>query len=178
MDMHGAVELLNQNNGAVKGYVPRATPGGKVELVLWYKSTRVNRRKSDGTETPNRWNPKIMVQNIPVPQHIQQAMIDGLPPERRREARERYAVLVKRLLTDMQQVKAMFGRYTPPASIAEEIRQASWKFGDPTLLKRIENVEPSAVETYAAFLMGDTAAKQREQDRNKVTVDWHGHYNT
>ena len=177
MDVRGAKELLDRNGGELRGVVPRATPGGEVEFVPWHQSTRVNRRRSDGSETPNRWNPKVMVQNIPVPQPVLQAMIDGLPPERRREARERYEVLVKRLLTEMRQIKKLYGKYVPPASIAEEIRQAAWRFGDPALLNRIENVEPAAVEVYASYLMQDTASKQKEQDRRKVASDWHGHYN-
>lgn len=177
MNLRGAKELLDRNGGMVKGYVPRATPGGKVELVPWHKSTRVNRVKSDGSETPNRWNAKVVMQNVPVPYEMQQKMIEGLPPMIRREARERYDALVKRLLKDMQHIKLVTGKYVPPASIAEEIRQASWRFGDPTLLKRIENVEPAAVEVYASYLLMDAANRQKIKDKRKVALDWHGHYN-
>jgi hypothetical protein len=112
-----------------------------------------------------------------MPQWAYQKLVEGLPPEIRREARERYEVLVKRLLTEMQQIKKLYGKYVPPASIAEEIQAASWRFGDPTLLKRIENVEPSAVEVYASYLMMDVANRQKEKDKRKVATDWHGHYN-
>jgi hypothetical protein len=61
--------------------------------------------------------------------------------------------------------------------VAKQITQLGWSEGRADLLKRIENVEPEAVEIYAAFLMRDAAAKQKEADEKKVTLDWHGHDN-
>ena len=187
-----ARRLLEAGGGAVRGYLVRATPRGKVELVPWYRSTRVNRRLPDGRETPNRWNPKLVPKAVetrdglavrvvsgavPVPEEMRLRMLEGLPPERRREARERYEALLKRLMDDMLRVKALVGRYVPPDSIAERIRYVAWRTGDPKLLERIEQVEPEAVRVYAAFLMEDAAAKQKEVDAKKVALDWHGHYN-
>lgn len=171
-----AERLFKAGGGKVRGYVPRASPGGSVELVPWHESTRINEKLKDGTETPNEWNARVLAET-PVPEHMQRAMFEGLEPTRRREAQQRYDALVRRLLRQMQQVKQVLGKALIPESIADQIRHVAWIEGDPGLMERIERAEPAAIETYAKFLMQDTAMKQREKDRKKVVLDWHGHYN-
>lgn len=172
-----AEELLKAGGGKARGYVPRATPGGTVELVPWHRSTRINKRLSDGTETPNEWNARLLA-TTPVPATMQRAMFEGLEPTRRREASERYDALVRRLLSEMRKVKQVLGKAVVPESVAAQIRHVSWIEGDPGLLDRIEQVEPAAIETYAKFLMQDAASRQRAKDQKKVVLDWHGHDNT
>lgn len=168
-----AKALMEAGGGQVRGYVPVAAPGGKVDLVPWTKAPRVTPRKG-----PTRWNPKVMVQNIPVPEHVQKAMLEGLPPEIRRTPRERYKVLVTRLVHDAMKAKREFGRVIWPKSIEDEIRRLSWLEGDPTLLQRIENGATEAIEKFAGSLMENAARNQRAKDQHKVALDWHGHYNT
>jgi hypothetical protein len=156
-----SAKLLERNGGVVKGYVPRYEPGGKVRLVHWRNSARPRDKWPEPTE---------------IPTHILSKLMD-VPKPKSRTPRERMEPLVQNLLDQAAKSKAAFGYVAWPKSIAEEIKALGWKLGDPDLLKKTENAEVEAIRTYAGWLMVETAQKQREQDRKKVTLDWSGHYN-
>ena len=158
--------MLEEGGGQVRGYVPEFDLiTGKQRLVHW-KDAAIG---PDGKSA----NPRVFT-TTRIPKEL---FLEGIPPIQRRSARQRYQALVQSLLAEMQRVKAVLGRVELPASIREQVARAAWMEGDPTLPSRIERAEPEAVEIYAAFLMRDVAAKQKEKDQKKVALDWHGHYN-
>ncbi len=161
--------------GPVRGHVLRSEPGGKVSLVPWQQGARV---PVNGRSGPERWNPRVIVQNVPVPEAARQQMLAGLPAERRRESRERYHVLVTRLIADGMRLKEQYGRVIFPKSIQDEIKRLAWLEADPTLPQRIERGATEAIEKYAGFLMGKAAHQQRDKDRKTTARDWHGFDNT
>lgn len=163
-------EAFLKERGAVRGYVLRGETGGKVSLV---PQARAARRPRGGRI---RWNPKVM-QNVPVPEAAKQAMLAGLPAERRRESRERYHALVTRLIAEALRYKEQYGKVLYPASVMEEIKRLAWLEGDPTLPERIQRGSTEAIEKYAGYLMNKAAHQQRDKDRKLSTRDWHGHYN-
>lgn len=167
-------EAFLRERGQVRGMVLRSEAGGKVSLVPWKKAARVPVRGSRG---PERWNPRVMVQNVPVPEAAKQQMLAGLPAERRRESRERYHALVTRLIAEALKYKEQYGKVLYPASVMEEIKRLAWLEGDPTLPERIQRGSTDAIEKYAGYLMNKAAHQQRDKDRKLSTRDWHGHYN-
>lgn len=160
-------KILKDAGGQVRGFVPqveitdRATRKKRARLVPWYDAASTGKKQ---------WETGVIPEDVI-------ASFQSKVPLVRREAQQRYDELVRRLLGDMRQVKAVLGRYEIPASIRKQLAELAWKEGHPNLVKRIEEVEPAAVEVYAKFLMRDAAAKQREKDAGKLTLDWHGHYN-
>lgn len=122
-----------------------------------------------GQKRRKRWNPKVMVQNVEVPQAMVEQMQAQLPPVIRREPRERLKVLVQRMVEDAMRSKRQFGYVRWPASVEKELRAVGWREGEPDLVGKIEEA--------AARLMEVAANRQRMSDQRKATLDWHGHYN-
>src|SRR5688572_612004 len=89
----------------VKGYIPAADKDG-VKLIHW-------------TEAANRAgkpNPKVFAPAEAIPQHVFEDMQASLPAPVRRTSRERYQVLVGRLLEVGRASQAVAGRPVWPAS--------------------------------------------------------------
>lgn len=157
-------EMLARGGGQVRGYVPEFDlVTGKQRLVHWTQAPL--------DRTGKRLNRRVF-KTVRVPE----AIFD-LPPIQRRSAQQKYEDLVRKLLDEMRRAKMALGRAEVPTSVRDQIQRAAWLEGDPTLLDRIEQAEPEAIEIYASFLMRDVANKQREKDQKKVALDWHGHYN-
>lgn len=185
MNANGAVVLQGTaveevlKRGPVRGHVLRGEPGGKVSLVPWYLSARV---PAQGTSGPETWNPRLFVQNVPVPEHARQQMIQGLPSEIRRTPRERKRALVMRLIEDVRRAHVAqaqgLATATFPKSIADDITQAGWVVGVPNLLHACSQGQPWALSVYADHLMLKAAGQQKVKDAKRSTIDWHGHDNS
>lgn len=186
MDDKGAVKLtprakalFEKGEGQVRGYVPVAKPGGEVDLLHWSQAPRVTPKNAlpdpfDGSRS--QWNPKVIQQNIPVPQHVQERMAAGIPKQVTRAPSERYQILVKQLVDECRKSKKLHGRVIFPKSIEEEIHKLGWLAGVPNLRSRIENLEIDAIESYADWLTLRAAGQQRRKDYKRTVTDHPGHY--
>lgn len=127
-------------------------------LLPWQRSTLVG-RSGTGPRDSRR---------VPVSDAAMKAALTAdLPPVVRREARERYRVLVNRLYADGLRSYELFGYPVWPKSIADELRAFGWKEGNPDLWGQVETLARRYVE--------QGAHKQRESDQRKTTLDYHGH---
>lgn len=117
-----------------------------------------------GSVTPDR---KWRRLPSPSPEQMKAELSRDLPPVVRREARERYKVLVNRLFADGMKSYETFGYPVWPKSIQEELRVLGWKTGNPDLRGQVEALAKKYIE--------EGARKQRAKDAHKTALDWHGH---
>jgi len=116
-----------------------------------------------------RWNREHRPnQTYRVPDSVVAKMHEGLPPVIRRTPRQRYKVLVDRLVQDGLKSYKAVGYPVWPKSIQDELKTLGWKEGDPRLYEQVEALATKMI------VAGEN--KQREKDARKVTRDWHGHF--
>jgi hypothetical protein len=153
----------------IRGFIPQVQRRGHdlsertVRLIPWHQSARISENGG-----PERWNPRVFAEASPVPRHMVEQMQAGLPPMIRRTSRERYQVLIDRLVADGLRSYRIHGYPVWPKSIADELRIAGWKEGDPDLWGQ--------VEALAKRFIVKAEHKQKESDRHKVVSDWHSHF--
>lgn len=143
----------------VRGMVPIVQASGQnldqreLQLVPWQRSARPK----------GRWNLK----DTPIPQDMVRRMHEGLPPIIRRTPRERYKVLIDRLVADGLKSYRAYGYPVWPKSVQDDLKALGWKEGDPRLYEQVEALARKYIE--------EGAQKQRAKDARKSTLDWHGH---
>lgn len=103
----------------------------------------------------------------PSPEQMKAELTKDLPPVVRREARERFKVLVNRLYEDGLKTYQAHGYPVWPKSIQDELAVLGWQIGNPDLRGQVEALARKYVE--------EGARKQREKDQKKSVLDWHGH---
>jgi len=147
----------------VKGYIPAVEVSGqdldKVEpkLIPWQDAARIGK--------DNRPNPRVFAPAEAIPQHVFE---EGLPTVVRRTARQRYEVLVKRLLEAGRMSEAKAGRPVWPESMQRVLDSQGFKRGDTDL--------HAQVYALAKHYIVKAENQQRAKDRKKVVLDWHGHH--
>ena len=142
----------------VRGVVGAADEG-KARLISWRDGARYNKARG------RYWNPEV---SRPSPAgHLVAKLNEGLPAVVRRTPRQRYDVLLQRLVQDGLKSYKAFGRVEWPKSIQDELRVLGWKDGDPNFWGQAEALARKFIEEGANI--------QRAKDQRKVTLDWHGH---
>jgi hypothetical protein len=125
----------------------------------------------------NRTNRELIKrENAQIPRLIQQ-LYEGLPPMIRRTPRARYESLVGQLTEFALDSIRATGQVHWPKSIENELKALGWKDGDPRL-DRIGTLDGAKrqIEDLAHKYITDYSNKQREKDRHKTALDYHGHY--
>jgi len=143
----------------VRGMVPIVQASGhdlterELQLVPWQRSARPN----------GKWR----LPETPVPTDMVQRMHAGLPPVIRRTARERYKVLIDRLVADGMKTYRAYGYPVWPKSVQDDLKALGWKEGDPRFYDQVEALARKYIE--------EGANKQREKDAKVTSREWHGH---
>ncbi len=132
----------------------------EVKLIPWTDAARV------GPE--NKPNPKVFGKAEPIPQHVFEEWERGLPTPVRRTARQRYDVLVKRLLETGRETQARAGYPLWPESVQVVLDSLGFSRQNKDL--------NAQVYALAKHYIVKSENQQREKDSHKTVRDFHGHY--
>ncbi len=147
----------------VKGYIPAVDVSGpnldkqETKLIPWQDAARIGK--------DNRPNPRVFAPPEAIPRHIFE---DGLPPIVRRTARQRYEVLVNRLLEVGRMSQAKAGYPVWPESMQRVLDNQGYARTNTDL--------HGQVYALAKHYIVKSENQQRAKDRKKVVLDWHGHH--
>ena len=149
--------------GPIRGYVPTVSYKGRA--LRERELTLVPQDRADKVVGEKRWNPRAMAPE-PVPDQLLRQLRD-VPAMPRREPRERFKVLVAKLVQDALPSYRRLGYPVWPVSVQQELKALGWREGDPKLWEQVESLARSYIERGARM--------QAEQDSHKVSRGWHGH---
>ena len=150
--------------GPIRGYVPTVSRYGRdlrereLTLVPQGRSAKVVGQK--------RWNPQA-VANEPTQEQLVRQLKEDLPALPRREAPERFRVLIQKLVKDALPSYRRLGYPVWPSSVQAELTALGWKQGDPKLWEQVESL--------ARYYIERGARMQKEQDDRQTSIGWHGH---
>ena len=143
---------------------------GTPRLIPWQKAAR----QGPGPGR-NQWG-KDQGRVFRVPEEQVARMQANLPAIVRREPKARYRSMLERISEEALRNYRATGHIHWPQSAWDELKTVAWKTGDPHLTdlggeeqlrKQIEALTRHIVET------GEM--KQKEKNRKKVVLDYHGH---
>lgn len=163
MDERGAVRL--RPGETVQGYIPAVDLSGpnfekrEDKLIHWKEAVQTPGRKMAPGEA-------VQGTGEPVPQHVFEAMKSGLPAPVRRTARQRYDVLVKRLLEIGRQNTVNGQVYWP---------QSMQRILDLQGVKSSADVHQQVYALARHFIV-KAENQQRASDMKKSVLDWHGSF--
>lgn len=105
------------------------------------------------------------------------ALETGLPAVRRRSHQERFRSMFNRLADHALACYKATGRVEWPTSIMRELQELAWKEGDPSLTDfgGMDHVYKQ-IEALTRMYTVKGANQQKEKDKKKSALDWHGHY--
>jgi hypothetical protein len=150
---------------SVQGFIPAtevdidADTVGETNLIPWTESAYIG--------DDNDPNPKVFG-DVAVPQNVVQTMAQGLPAPTRRTSRQRYEVLVRRLMAAGRESVGLFGYPVWPASIQRVLSELGFKPDDVDL--------NAQVYALAKHYIVKAENQQRASNAKKVTLDYHGHF--
>ena len=150
--------------GPIRGYVPTVSRYGRD--LQERELTLVPQERSAKVVGQKRWNPNARA-NEPVPDQLVRQLKENLPPMPRREPRERYRVLIQKLVQDALPSYRRLGYPVWPYSVQQELKALGWKEGDPKLWEQVESL--------ARYYIERGARMQKEQDDRQTSIGWHGH---
>jgi len=149
--------------GPIRGYVPTVSYKGRD--LRERELTLVPQGQASKVVGQRRWNPRAMAPE-PVPEQLIRQLKD-VPAMPRREARERFKVLVQKLVQDALPSYRRLGYPVWPSSVQAELTALGWKQGDPKLWEQVESL--------ARYYIERGARMQKEQDDRQTSIGWHGH---
>jgi hypothetical protein len=150
---------------SVQGFIPAtevdidADTVGETNLIPWTESAYIG--------DDNDPNPKVFG-DVAVPQNVVDVMQQDLPAPVRRTARQRYEVLVRRLMDAGRASVIQNGYPVWPTSIQRVLDELGFKRNNTDL--------NSQVYALAKHYIVKAENQQRQKDGKKVVRDWHGHF--
>ena len=134
----------------------------EMKVIPWHKSAFLGK----GPTSQQKKNPEVWGTSA-VPQAVVDQMHEGLPAPVRRSARERYEVLVRRLMETARATKQAYGYVRWPTSVQTVL---------DSLGVKATASEREQVYALARHYIVKAENQQKRKDARKVTNDWHGHY--
>jgi len=150
--------------GPIRGYVPTVSYSGRD--LRERELTLVPQERSAKVVGQRKWNPRATA-NEPTPEQLVRQLKEDVPVMPRREAPERFKVLVQKLVQDALPSYRRFGYPVWPSSVQTELKTLGWKEGDPKLWEQVESL--------ARYYIERGARMQKEQDDRQTSIGWHGH---